>query len=306
MDLAQSVNRAVRQALDATMTISARVWARVWITGVLACALALAAPSASAAASAPNDGLATCPASSIGQSSGLGTGRTTPIDDKYATPNSTLWCAALSGGGILRFGNGLTQSIPGTTLGSVLQGTVAHDNAEIISRSSAHIGMTMSARIKGANLRGVTGSRGWGFWNRSFTNTAGTSEMAWFLYQYSPVLGANGLKSGPDGFVAMAQGLGETLPKLVRLPNALLAHEHTYSITLEKDAVVFRVDGKTVARITDKASIPLGPMLGQVWVDNQFYIDLPQFFSVSQVQPRPTNLDVVSYRQGPTASVLRR
>jgi hypothetical protein len=299
------LTQSVQQTSAATMTISARARARVWVVAALACALTLTAPSVSAA-SDPTDGLEACPASSIGQSGGLGTGSTTPIDDNFATPNPTLWCAAISGGGRLQFGSGLRLSNPGTSLDSVLQGAVAHDNAEVISRPSAQTGMTMSARIRGADLRDVTGSRGWGFWNRSFTNTAGTSEMAWFLYQHSPVLGAGGLQIAPDGLIAEAQGLGEVVPATVHLNDRVLAQTHTYAITLEKHAVDFLIDGKSVARITDKASVPTGPMLSQAWVDNQFYLGLPQshqFFALSQVQPRPTELDVLWYRQGPTASL---
>lgn len=236
-------------------------------------------------------------------------GRKAPIDDDFSVQRGQWWCRAMAGASTADFGpRGLKLSIAATSAQSAVQGALANqnsskDNAEVLSVPTAQTGMSMSARIRGADLRDVQGSRGWGFWDRNFVNSAGGTAMAWFLYQYGNGGYTGGDRQGPQGLVVMTQRVGNPEPNIIHLDERLLEQDHTYTVTLEKDAVEYLIDGKLVARVTDPEFIPQTPMLSQAWVDNWYYTNLGQYLPLPQPNSRRSLLEVAWYRQAPTSAL---
>jgi hypothetical protein len=266
--------------------------------------------------SSPQDASAepypTCPKSGLLDQSGGDPGGTPgTISDDFSVERGQWWCNVTpttkqtATWFTVTGPDGLLLGIPKTPLAPlpcpVPVGSECHRNSEIITRSQVQPGMAMSARIKGQNVAGVFGSRGWGFWNRDQFDVLGKTAIAWFMYQDGNLCPGN----CPKGFYVQTMALGTNQASVIQLPESLLNGTHTYTVILNSTEVEYLVDGGLVAKVTDLTYIPTSSMYGQVWVDNQFYgqvADL-QFLSLTQTNNDPTTIGVEWYWQGPADQV---
>lgn len=231
-----------------------------------------------------------------------------PVDESFAQPPVDTWCNSNIGYSSETYGpDGVTFSLPRTDDGPF------HNNAELIALPEFEPGQTMTYDVRGFDVSRLNGSFGFGATNR--TLDYGNLEIAWFMRndttdpigaattQLAPLFRLFGIDF-PRGFFLMVKRAGELLPRIRLIDERLLASDHSYSVRLDPDRVVFAVDGDAVASFADP---PTGtqrdfagyrvPLVGQIWIDGGYWLPLP----IPQYNTNAVSVTLARYRQGPSS-----
>jgi hypothetical protein len=202
------------------------------------------------------------------------------IDDDMETVNTDWWkyvqftdsCMSMQGGD-------LRVKIPAGARTSM------YADSEYMTRSAYpnRIGpgqkpTEFSARVRGTDLSGVYGTRGWGYFHTALLMA--DSDWALFMYLRSSAKASD--TTVPNGFYAMTARAGSGL-RFFKLPDKLLRKDHIYAVKWHPNRVEFFIDGRTVA--IEEEIVPRNRLTVSLWVDNARYNAHPSIHAPLILRP---------------------